>query len=126
MRRSWIGAGILAVLLVLALLTAWGMDRLHSPIAQDLDQAAALVQEGNWVQAQALAQSARDQWERNRNKTACVADHTPMEEIDDLFAQLGQYAQAGEQATFAALCAQLAARTQAISQAHSLTWWSFF
>lgn len=126
MKRSWIGGGILAVLLVVSLLTGWGMSQLHGPIARELDQAAVWAQKNDWPQAQALAQSARDRWDRGRNLAACVADHTPMEEIDNLFAQLSQYAQGDERTEFAAICAELACRTRAMAQAHGLTWWSFF
>lgn len=126
MKRSWIGGGILAVLLVVSLLTGWGMSRLHAPIARELDQAAVWAQKNDWPQALALAQSARDRWDRGRDLAACVADHTPMEEIDNLFAQLSQYAQGDERTEFATTCAELACRTRAMAQAHGLTWWSFF
>lgn len=126
MKRSWIGLGILVGVLLISLLTARVMDRGQSPIAADLEQAAELTQEGRWEQARAVATRAQAQWVSRRSATAWVADHTPMEEIDSLFAQVEVLANAGEQTDFAAACAQLAKKVTAISQAHSLSWWGFF
>lgn len=124
MKRSWIGFGILLALLLLCLLTAWAMDHLQSPIARQLDQAAAFAQEGQWEQAKTLAESAQTRWKQVRGLTACVADHTPMEEIDSLLAGLSCYGEE-ELADFGAACAGLSQKVQAMADAHCLNWWSF-
>ena len=38
-RRFWYGLGVLAMLLVLGLWTAWGMEKLNQPVADALEQA---------------------------------------------------------------------------------------
>ncbi len=45
---------------------------------------------------------AREAWGRSRHLGACFADHTPMEEIDALFAEVEVYAAAREETDFAA------------------------
>lgn len=125
MKRSWIGFGILLFLLLISVLTWWTMARLQQPIARELAQAAAFCQEGDWEKALPLAEQAQIRWEHNRHLIACVADHTPMEEIDTLFAQLEAYGQAREQADFAATCRGLAKKAEAIRDAHGLTAWNF-
>lgn len=126
MKRSWIGLGILLAVLVMSFLTARGMEQTQSPIAAGLEQAAELTLDGKWESACALAAQAQIRWRSRRSATAWVADHTPMEEIDSLFAQLKVLQQAGEQTDFAAACAQLAEKVTAMSQAHTLSWWGFF
>ena len=41
MRRSWIGFFMLLVLLAGALGVTWGMEKIHRPIARELEQAAS-------------------------------------------------------------------------------------
>ena len=50
--------------------------------------------------------------------------HTPMEEIDALFAQVEVYAAAREEAEFAAGCAELSRRMEAMANAHGAQWWN--
>lgn len=123
MKRSWIGLGILLALLALCLITGRALDTFQAPLSQNLLRAASCAQEERWPQAQALAAAAQEDWNRSRGKIACVADHTPMEEIDELFARLSHYT--GEKEEYAATCAALRQKLRAIAQAHSLTWWSF-
>lgn len=122
MKRSWIGCGMLLILLALCLAAGYLLDRFQSPLTRELSQAAAFAQEEEWPQAKALAESAQTSWNRCRKRIACVADHTPMEEIDALFAQLSCYW--GEQTEYAATCVALAQRIRAVADAHSLSWWS--
>lgn len=124
MKRSWIGAGLLALLLASAALVTWGMDRVHEPIARELDSAAEFALSGNWDQAEALAKKADAAWQESRNFSACFADHGPMEEIDGDFAQLEVYANAREGVAFAAAAAQLSQKVQAMGDAHGLVWWN--
>ena len=124
MKRSWIGFGILLALLALCLAVGCCLDRFQDPLTRQLDQAAAFSREDCWPQARALAEEAQSTWDRCRGAIACVADHTPMEEIDDLFAQLPSYA--GEPAEYAATCAALSRKLRAVADAHRLSLWSFF
>lgn len=124
MKRSWIGFGILLLLLALCLAVGCWLDRLQEPLTRELAQAAVFARQEAWPQATALAENAQSSWTRYRGRVACVADHTPMEEIDELFAQLSCYH--GDKEEYAAICASLSQRIQAVADAHCLTWWSFF
>lgn len=125
MKRSWIGLGILAALLVICLGVGCLMCRGQMPIAWGLSQAAEFGADQDWEKALPLFQDAKTRWERNRHWVACVADHTPMEEIDALFAQLSQYAIARDEEEFAAGCAALAKKAEAMADAHGLSVWGF-
>lgn len=123
MKRSWIGLGILLALLLISVLTWWAMARLQQPIARELEQAAAFSQEGDWEKALLLANRARTRWARSRCLTACVADHTPMEEIGSLFAQLSRYAAGENREEFVPGCAALVTKIEAMADAHGLSVW---
>ena len=88
MKRSWIGFILLLVLLAGGIAATWGMAKCHEPIARDLENAAKTALQGDMAQGEALMLQAREAWGRSRHLGACFADHTPMEEIDALFAEV--------------------------------------
>ena len=49
-----------------------------------------------------------------------------MEEIDALFAEVEVYAAAREETDFAAGCAALSRKVEAMGQAHGASWWKLF
>ena len=124
MKRSWIGLFLLLLLLAAALGATWGMERIHTPIARELEQAAELALEGDWERADALSTDADRRWQRWAHFRGCLADHTPMEEIDGLLAQLEVFRKAREDSDFAAACACAARKVEAMGQAHGLSWWN--
>lgn len=126
MKRSWIGFALLLVLLAGGIAVTWGMAKCHEPIARDLENAAKTALQGDMVQGESLMLQARDAWGRSRHLGACFADHTPMEEIDALFAQVEVYAAAREETDFAAGCAALSQKVEAMGLAHGASWWNLF
>lgn len=126
MKRSWIGFVLLLVLLAGGVAATWGMAKCHEPIARDLENAAKTALQGDMAQGEVLMLQAREAWGRSRHLGACFADHTPMEEIDALFAEVEVYAAAREETDFAAGCAALSRKVEAMGQAHGASWWNLF
>lgn len=124
MKRGWIGLGLLLLLLAGSIAVTCTMDAQHTPMARDLESAADLALAGDWEKAAALAKKTKAEWENRWNLNAAFADHEPMEEIDGLFAQADVYARTREEISFAAVCAELAQRLEAMGDAHGLTWWN--
>ena len=125
MKRCLFGFVLLMVLLMLCLGVTALMARLHEPIAEILTQAADLA-DRDLDGAVALAEGAKAAWEEAEPLSACFADHNPMEEINQEFAQLEIFAREGEAMAFAAACGSLAEKLQAMSDAHSLQWRTIF
>ncbi|HIT33967.1 MAG TPA: DUF4363 family protein [Candidatus Faecousia intestinigallinarum] len=124
MGRLWLGIGLMAALLLGTAGIALGMDAIHQPVAAQLEQAGTAALEGDWAQADAQWQAAQRSWERHWALSASVADHSPMDDIDRLYAQLAVFAQERETVHFAATCMELSELTQAMSDAHSPDWWN--
>ena len=124
MKRSWIGFGLLVLLLVVATVTTVLMVRAHQPIGEDLTRAAQCAAAGDWAGAQACFQKARNRWDRWEHFRATLADHTPVEEIDAEFALLEVYCLAREDAAFAAECRALSQKVAAVGEAHEFVWWN--
>ena len=124
MKRSWIGFGLLLVLLILGIFSTVAMTRLHRPVGQQLEQAAEMVLSGNWEEAGRRFALARESWEAYAHFRACLADHGPVEEVDAGFALLEVYCRTREDAAFAAGCRELARKAAAVGEAHAFVWWN--
>ncbi len=124
MARGWFGAAILAVFLVFGFVVSGTMDNAHEPACDMLTQAADMTLAGNFDGAIPLAMEAKNRWEKAWNGTAVVADHSPMDDVDALFAEMEIYAKTGEEPHFAACCRELAKRVEAVADAHKFSWWN--
>jgi len=124
MARGWLGAGILIIFLIAGFVTAEIMDSTQIPTEQLLSQAAEKTLNGDFEEAVALGQEAKARWDKYWNSTATVADHSPMDDVDALFAEMEIYAKTKEEPHFAACCKELAQRIQAVAEAHRFSWWN--
>lgn len=124
MKRSWMGCGLLLVMLAAGLLVTWAMGRIHEPIGEDLHQAAEHTMLGDWETAGHFFSRAESRWRRWEHLRASLADHAPAEDIDAAFAELSVYWAARENVAFAACCMELARRVEAVGDAHGLYWWN--
>ena len=122
--RELAGFFLLVLLLLAGLLSAWYMARQLEAVSDTLEDSAWLALSGQMSNARKEADAARAQWEKGRPLRAVLGDHTPMEEIDDLFAELKIYGAAGEKTEFARTCSALSSRVQAMGEAHALHWWN--
>jgi len=120
--RETAGAVLLAALLLLGLLTAWDMESTHRQVARQLEDAAWFALTEDWEKARTAASGAENDWEVHRDLFSLLADHTPMEEIDSLFARLDICSAAGNYGDFAIFCAEAARKVEAMGEAHRLTW----
>ena len=125
MKRLWIGILVLSVLLSSGIGVSMLLFRTHRPIAKTLQQASHAAVSGNWQQATTQAQKAQMQWKKCRDLTAAFADHSVLEEVDSLFAQVQIYAAFGDVCSFSAACAHLSRLTQAIAESHLPKWQNF-
>ncbi len=124
MGKGWLGAGILAVFLILGILLSAAADKICLPTEELLEQAAERTLSGDFDGGIALGKEAQSQWQKQWNIIAAMADHEPMDEVDALFAEMEVYARADEQPHFAACCKQLARRIRSFADVHRFIWWN--
>lgn len=124
MKRLYIGIFVLTLLFSLGLFVSFSINRMYAPIAELLEDATKAALQENLPAAKEQAEKARTLWEKHKNATATVADHTPMEDIDHLFAEMEIYANAKEFPHLAACCAQLAVMVRDMGDAHKLNLWN--
>lgn len=124
MKRSIWGVGILIALLILSIAIAKGMHQVHYRISDLLSQAAAAAEQDDWQKADQLARQAEAQWQQHHAFTAAFADHTPMDELDGLFAELIVFLENRESPHFASTCARLSLLAQSMADSHGVQWWN--
>ena len=124
MTRFIIGILTLTLLFSVGLFVALTTDQMYRPVIGLLEKAADTALSGSFKEAVTQAKAAKDLWDKMKNKTATVADHTPMEDIDLMFAEAEIYAKTEETPHFAACCAQLASMVQNMADAHAMNLWN--
>lgn len=124
MKRLWVGVVVLFLLLAGGIALAVSLSGLHTDISRNLENAALAAQKGDWQQARELAENADKTWSRYRHFSASFTDHEPLEQMDNLFAQLKVFETIPSPADYAALCTHLAQLSDAIAESHTLTWWN--
>lgn len=124
MLRLWIGIGILAILLAMGIGLLWGSGVFFEELSQDLQQAGEFALAGNWQAAGEKVEKSREKWEAYRPFWASFTDHEPVEQMQNLFAQLELYRARQLEVEFAAVCRNLVHVAEAIDESHSLKWWS--
>ena len=124
MKRLGIGVIILVFLLGAGIGTTVFAVRANNSISQKLAQASESALRGQWDEACTLSLDAQKKWKSLRHGTAAIADHEPMEQIDDLFSQMEIYLLTRQQIPFSTCCASLSVLVNAIGDAHALNWWS--
>lgn len=124
MKRSWIGLGLLLILLLLGIITTWFMVDIHRPVEEHLKKASRYALVGDWTRADGAFREAKENWQQWEHERTCLADHSPVEEIDAEFEMLQLYSAAREDAAFAAGCMELARKTAAVGEAHEFVWWN--
>ena len=124
MKRCRFGAGLLAVLLLLGILTSRWTEDHHREISDLITQAEQASLRGDWDRTERLIRQAKTQWENRWGLSASLTDHGPMEQVDSLFAQLDDYLRARDPVGCGGLCSQLGKALEAIAESQSLTWWN--
>ena len=124
MKRLYIGAALLAVMLAGGVVLTAAFTALHEPLGETLRQAQEAAAAGDWETAAELTAQAKNRWEKHRHFVAAVADHEPLEEMDSLFARLEVLCRLREEDEFAADCAELSRLCEAMAESQRVTWWS--
>ena len=87
MKRCWLGAGLLLLMLVLGLIFSSLLGRFGWELSREAARAGALAEE-NPAAASELVQEMERKWQRNRLWLAVLCDHRALREADTLFALL--------------------------------------
>ena len=124
-RRFYLGIAILSVVLIFGLLGGYWVESTNRQVVAYLQSAESAARDGAPQLALELAQQAQTLWRQSWRRLAALSDHSSMDEIDGLFAQMEHYARESG-ALLGAICARVRELVTAVSDGHQLTWWNLF
>ena len=124
MKRLWLGVAFL--LLAFGIWQTAEVSGIHNDLSQTLSDAALAAQQENWYDADTLSENAQTQWDRYRHLTASFADHEPLEEAEQLFAELQICKELSLEENYAVVCSHLSQICKAIAESFQISWWNVF
>ncbi len=121
-RRFWFGILLLLILIFLGIFSLVAVDTICSPLETTLLQAQSLALDGDLERAISLARQAKSDWESRRDLLAILADRSPMDDVEQLFAELEVYGKFQDETHFAGCCGSLAILCHAMVDSHAPAW----
>ena len=88
MKRWYLGAGLLALLLAAGLISGAWLENFHEELESLARSGWEAVRAGDTGEAAGIFQQLRDRWENARTLTSVLADHAALEEVDTLLEKL--------------------------------------
>ena len=120
-KHFWWGCLLLAILLAGTAWIGFGMEKANAPIRALLEQAQQAAHRQQLDRAMALVAQADALWDSEEGFVSAVADHTPMDQIRELFAEAMLFGQGGDSVHFSTVCARLSSLLADLIDAHKLT-----
>ena len=121
MKRLWIACGILAVLFAATLYNASYLDRLTASLADQLTQAEACAETGDWAEAARLTEGAFDEWESHTLYLHVLLRHADTDDVNSSFQEVGEFITCQESGEYSAANARLITQIRLLYEAEQLS-----
>ena len=116
MRRLWIAAGLLVLLLCASLANGWYAGKLTGAMGGQLRQAQIQAEQGNWTQAESLTRQAYLDWQRDHFYFHTTMRHSDTDQILRSFHAVLQYVRLQEPDQYNAANADLIAQLELLAE----------
>ena len=116
MKRLYIAAALLALLLGLSLVNGWYSERLTGEMREQLRQAQIQAEQGNWTQAESLTRQAYLDWQRDHFYFHTTMRHSDTDQVLRAFRTVLEYLQLQEPDQYNAANADLMAQLELLAE----------
>lgn len=116
MKRLWIAAGLLALLLAASLTNAWYAQKLTGNMGERLRQAQTLTGQGNWDRAEALTRQVYEDWQDHHFYFHTLMRHSDTDQVLRAFRQVLEYLRLQEPDQYNAANADLVAQLELLAE----------
>ena len=116
MKRLWMAALLMTLLIALCLGNAWYSLTLTRQLAEQLTQAQSLVEQDQWEPARTMTQEVYDRWNNHHFYLHVFLRHSDTDQILRTFRQVLQYLQLEELDQYAAANADLTAQLELLAE----------
>ncbi len=121
MKRLWIAAGLLALLLAASLTNAWYAQKLTGNMGERLRQAQTLTGQGNWDRAEALTRQVYEDWQGHHFYFHTLMRHSDTDQVLRAFRQVLEYLRLQEPDQYNAANADLVAQLELLAEMEQAT-----
>ena len=121
MKRLWIAAALLVLLLGASLVNAWYAQSLTGEMADRLRQAQALTEQDNWVQAEAVTRQVYEDWQSHHFYFHTLMRHGDTDQVLRAFRQVLEYLPLREPDQYNAANADLTAQLELLAEMEQAT-----
>lgn len=121
MRRLWIAAGLLFLLLGASLTNAWYAQRLTGSMREDLQQAQLHAEQENWNKAEALTRQVYEDWQNHHFYFHTLMRHSDTDQVLRGFRTVLEYLQLREPDQYNAANADLMAQLELLAEMEQAT-----
>ena len=121
MKRLWIAAGLLALLLAASLTNAWYAQKLTGDMGERLRQAPTLTGQGDWDRAEALTRQVYEDWQSHHFYFHTLMRHSDTDQVLRAFRQVLEYLQLQESDQYNAANADLVAQLELLAEMEQAT-----
>ena len=121
MKRLWIAAGLLALLLAASLTNAGYAQKLTGNMGERLRQAQTLTGQGNWDRAEALTRQVYEDWQDHHFYFHTLMRHSDTDQVLRAFRQVLEYLRLQEPDQYNAANADLVAQLELLAEMEQAT-----
>lgn len=116
MRRLWIAAGLLVLLLAASLTNGWYAQRVTGEMREELRQAQRLTEEENWDRAESVTRQVYEDWQDHHFYFHTLMRHSDTDQVLRAFRQVLEYLRLQEPDQYNAANADLIAQLELLAE----------
>ena len=121
MKRLYIAAGLLLVLLGASLTNAWYAQSLTGGMTDQLRRAQSLTEQDDWAQAEAVTRQVYEDWQSHRFYFHTLMRHSDTDQVLRAFRQVLEYLPLQEPDQYNAANADLMAQLELLAEMEQAT-----
>ena len=121
MRRLWIAAGLVGLLLAASLANAWYAQKITDDMGRRLERAQELAQGEDWGEAERIPRQVFQDWEERHFYFHTLMRHSDTDEILRAFREVLEYLEVREIDQYRAANADLVAQLELLAEMEQAT-----
>lgn len=121
MKRLWIAAGLLILLLAASLTNAWYVQSVTGEMGERLRQAQTLAEGDDWTRAEAMTRQVYEDWQARHFYFHTLMRHSDTDQVLRAFRQVLEYLRLQEPDQYNAANADLVAQLELLAEMEQAT-----
>ncbi len=121
MKRLWVSAFLLVLLLFLCILGSYTASASSSSLNSQLNRLKSEIHQGNTATALAISQNLQRQWETEHHRLCTFMSHDDLGPVGETLSQLPALIRNGEKGLVESNCDRVCAQLEQLAEGETLT-----